>query len=136
MTIAGIEDALAAALRANTDVEFTDEQIVVSTSDDKKMHALLAAGGIAVMYAGSITSQDMVHGQRLRRVCTFIVSVGRKMSLGKRRLSQDIQSIVTAVTEQEMDGAWLTWREDRFVRVSNGVGWHDIIFQATLVATP
>jgi phosphohistidine swiveling domain-containing protein len=129
VTIAGIEDAMAAALRANADVDFTDEQIVVSTSDDKKMHALLAAGGIAVMYAGSITSQEMVHGQRLRRVCTFIVSVGRKMSLGKRRLSQDIQSVVAAVTEQE-------WREDRFVRVSNGVGWHDIIFQATLVATP
>lgn len=134
MTLTGIEDAIVVALRASTAVEFNNDKIVVGTTDDAMLKTLLSSGGITVQYAGSRTLKDLAHGMRLERRCVFIVTVGRKMISEGRRLTQDIEGVVDAVTGEDMDGAQLAWIEDRFARSHNGVNWHDIIFQTTVSA--
>lgn len=123
------------ALRQAAIVDFQDQQIIAATADDGKMKALLATGGITVMYSGSSTQVDMINSRRLLRTAVFFVSVGRKMLTDSKRITDDIESIVDVLTSEPMSGAVLVWREDRFAQVQNGVGWHDIIFQATLSTT-
>jgi len=135
VTLAGIEDAIASALKADERIDFDDNQIIVSTADESTSKSLLASGGISIQYAGSVTFQDLVHGQRLTRDCRFIVTIGRKMLTQKRRLAEDIENVVGVITSQDIGEARLTWLSDRFVRVYNGVGWHDVVFKAVLHAT-
>lgn len=129
-----VEDAIVQALKDSGSIDIPNESIIVSSADDSKMKAALSSGGITVMYAGSTVNQALSHGVNLKRTAVFIVTVGRKMITGKRRISQDVEDIAEAVTAREMAGVRLSWRDDRFARVHNGIGWHDITFQATLQA--
>jgi hypothetical protein len=129
-----VEDAIVAALQDAAEIEFLDDSIVVATQSDSKMNTLLLTGGITVMYGGSRKTTALAHGQRLVRNAVFVVSVGRKMMTEGKRLSQDIEDIAEVITRSRMAEVQLTWIDDRFARVLNGVGWHDITFQATLQA--
>ena len=132
--LAEIEDAIVAALKAAATIDFADSSIIVASADNARMDTTLLSGGIAVLYAGSTLNQPLTHGQNLKRTAVIIVSVGRKMMTSGRRISQDIEDIVDVVTATPMANVRLTWRDDRFARVQNGVGWHDITFQAVLQA--
>lgn len=129
-----IEDAIVAALKAASEIDIPEDSIVVATQSDSKMNTLLLTGGITVMYGGSRTTTALAHGQKLNRNTVFVVSVGRKMMTEGRRLCQDVEDIAEVITRSRMADVQLTWIDDRFARVLNGVGWHDITFQATLQA--
>lgn len=135
-TLPGIEDAIVAELKNADEIEFSEAQILVSTAaDELTVKKILATGGITVQYGGSITSGDLVHGSRLARTCTFIVSIGRKMMTERSRITHDIQHVVDVITSRPINGVRLTWTSDRYARDYNGVMWHDVFFKVVLAAT-
>lgn len=132
--IAEIEEAIVSALRNAEQIDFNDKSILLATQDVDALSTLVASGGITVQYGGSTLSQPLANGVNIRRQLVFIVSVGRKGLTEKRRLAYDIETVVDVLTSQRIGDAILTWRDDRFAQVRNGVFWHDLTFQSTVVA--
>jgi|LauGreDrversion4_2_1035121.scaffolds.fasta_scaffold790192_1 hypothetical protein len=132
--IAEIEEAIVSALRESEVIDFNDSSIMIATDNIDALGALVASGGITVQYGGSTLTQPLANGVNIRRQLLFVVSVGRKGLTDKRRLTDDIESVVSVLTSQRIGDSILTWRDDRFAQVRNGVFWHDLTFQSTVVA--
>jgi hypothetical protein len=91
----------------------------------------MASGGIAVTYAGSTLTDELVHGRPATREVRFVVMVGRK-NMGPRRLSHDVMSVVLALTSGPIEGVQLTWQSDQLALIHNNVAWHDIVLTARM----
>lgn len=136
VTLAGIEDEIVRMLQQSERVDFPNSAIIVATRDSNVTQGLISSGGITVMYGGSTTTKALVHGNRLERRCVFIVSVGRKMATSEKRITEDIECIADTLTREKTAGVKLTWSGDQHARVhvQTAVVWHDIRFEAIVVA--